>query len=213
LKREKFSKNLPENLIAITGTIASGKSAVLKIAHDSGYPVISADNLSKKVMVKGNACFDALKSEFGNIILDEKGDIDRKKLLSIVVVDLNLKKKLEDIVHPAIFELLEAELEELKSRGFKWVFVEVPLLFEGDWQDFFDYAICVTSPEKFIMERMLLRHQDNPEVLEMALKLKESHFSQEKKALLSDFVIENSGDLHELEEKFKKIISEIIHKH
>jgi len=212
LNREKSSEKFPDNLIAVTGTIASGKSTVITIAKDLGYPVISTDNLSKIVMAPGNACFDALKNEFGDIILDEKGCIDRKKLLSIISGDLNLKKKLEDIVHPAIFELLEAELKELKSRGFNWVFVEVPLLFESDFQNFFDYTICVTSPEEVIMDRILTRHANNSEMLDMVLKLKTSQLSQEKKAFLSDFVIENNCDIGLLREKFEKIIYKIRNK-
>ena len=181
--------------IAITGNIASGKSQVEKILSEK-YSVFDTDKISHEIL-------DNLTEFYGYDVFTN-GKIDRKKLGALVFSNPDLKKKLEDIIHPQVREVLYKIFEEQKNE--KFIFVSVPLLFEAGFEDMFDKIILVTTDEKTRLERLMKR--DNL-TEEEALRRINSQMNEKEKIEKSDFVIENNSNLEFLKTNIKQFISKL----
>lgn len=123
--------------IAVTGGIGSGKTTVCSIIKEMGYPVFSCDEVYAELLYSGKLT-EGIVEEFGKEVLTD-GKIDRRKLSACVFGDENKLKKLNEITHPKIFEEMFARAENLCGL----VIFEVPLLFEGGYQNLFDEVVVV----------------------------------------------------------------------
>ncbi len=129
--------------IAITGGIGSGKSEVGKIVKRAGFPLFSCDEIYGEVILTSEY-IERIKELFPSAF--QNGQIDRKRLASIVFSDESALKKLNEASHPLIMKTLYERME--KAEG-KYVFAEVPLLFEGGFEKDFDRVLIVMrSKEK-----------------------------------------------------------------
>ena len=183
--------------IAITGTMASGKSAVLQLLKQLGYPTVDADAISFQLMQKGEEGYRQSVACFGKDILEEDGSINRRKLASIIFQNNEKKQKLESILHP----LIRAQLLAMKKQNKEISFAEVPLLFEAGWEKDFDECWLITcSLETCIQRCMEERKMEKQEILERI----QAQMSVEEKKSKADVVIENDHDLNELEYKLKE---------
>ena len=90
--------------IGITGTIASGKTSVSILFRRMGFSVFNADNYAKMATHASNPCFQPLLEVLSEDVLDESGDIDRKKMASIIFNDEEKRKAVNAIVHPYVIE-------------------------------------------------------------------------------------------------------------
>lgn len=123
--------------IAITGGIGSGKSTVLQFLKEMGYPVFSCDELYREV-IRSQSYIQKITGVFPNVI--ENGEINRKKLAAEVFSDEKKRKTLNLIAHPLIMQQLMKEMDAAENE---FVFAEVPLLFEGNYEGLFDAVIVV----------------------------------------------------------------------
>lgn len=123
--------------IAITGGIGSGKSTVLQLLKEMGYPVFSCDELYREV-IRSQSYIQKITGVFPNVI--ENGEINRKKLAAEVFSDEKKRKTLNSIAHPLIMQQLMKEMDAAENE---FVFAEVPLLFEGNYEGLFDAVIVV----------------------------------------------------------------------
>jgi len=149
-----MTPNNQKLLIAITGGIGSGKSLVGKILKSSGCEVIEADEISKELNKRGNACYNAILKEFGKEFLDENLELDRIKFRNYIFSSEKRVKRLNEITHPIIIDEIFAAA---KSCGGKFVFVVVPLLFETNTQNKFDKIWIVSMNAKARAERAAKR--------------------------------------------------------
>lgn len=124
--------------IAVTGGIGSGKSTVCKIIAENGYPVFSCDE-EYKLLLSGGSLTKELAENFGQDILTDEGTINRKILSEKIFGDRKKLELLNKITHPKIFASLFKKSEEVEGI----VFFEVPLLFEGNYQNQFDGVIVI----------------------------------------------------------------------
>ncbi len=123
--------------IAITGGIGSGKSLVRKIIMKRGFPVFSCDDIYAEV-INSELYIREICRCFPSAIID--GKIDKKRLSEIVFQNDDARKKLNGIAHPLIMSQL---FKQMDACAHEYVFAEVPLLFEGGFEDFFDEVIVV----------------------------------------------------------------------
>ena len=123
--------------IAITGGIGSGKSTVSAYIKERGYPVFSCDEIYKEVITMP-AYINAIQKVFPNVI--QNGEIDRKRLSEQVFTDEKKRLDLNAVAHPLIMQRLMEKMQACKSE---LIFAEVPLLFEGGYQNWFDQIIIV----------------------------------------------------------------------
>ena len=142
-------------LIGLTGGIATGKSTVCKILKDLGVEIIDADQIAHNVL-KNKEVVKNIKKEFGFHILDDNGEIDRKKLGQVVFNDQKKLKKLESFTHPKIFEIIKNRLEVLDTDN-KLVVLDAPLLFEVALDKEVDETWVIYADKKTQIKRIVKR--------------------------------------------------------
>ncbi len=185
-------------LIGITGVIASGKSLVTNYLKELGYYTISADVVNRELLLE-----DVHIRKVNSLLFNINSDIlDKKEVRRLIFNDSEAKKKLERYLHPLIRVKIFELIKESKD---KVIFVEVPLLFEANYL-FFDKIITVYSPNNVILERLMIR--DNIKK-EEANKLIKSQMDIDKKASLSDYVIDNTKGVENTRKEVLKILEEM----
>lgn len=185
--------------IAITGNIASGKSAVQNILENRGYKVLDTDQIGHKLL----DTMPAIKDAFKDVDVFENGVISRDKLGRLIFSNPEHKKTLEEIIHPAIKEEILKFFCQNKNETL--VFVGIPLLFESDMRDIFDKALLIYTDDEVRLQRLLSRNHYS---LGYAKQRLQSQMPQDDKINLCDFVIYNNGTISELETSVKDFLSE-----
>ena len=198
-------------IIGITGGIATGKSTVTNIIKKKDYIVIDADKVARNIVMKNKPAYMEIVDFFGEDILAEDGNIDRKKLGSIIFGDEGLRKKLNQIVHPYIFQAIKEEI--LKYGEIEnLIFLDIPLLIEEldnliNHGINFDEIWVVYIDEKAQLNRLMKRDSiDKKEALDKI----NSQISIEMKKEYANRILDNRGNIKELEEQIDKILKEII---
>lgn len=192
-------------MIGITGGIASGKSTVVAMIKEAGYQVIDADQVVHQLQEKGGRLYEALKQAFGNEILKEAGDLNRKKLSEMVFSNPSHMATSSAIQNQIIKEELAAERDQL-AQSQTVIFMDIPLLIELGYQDWFDaiwlvYADAQTQLRR-LMARNHLREVD-------AKKRLSSQLSIEEKRPHASLVIDNSGDMETLRKQVHKALEQL----
>lgn len=187
---------------ALCGNIASGKSTVQKFLECNGYKVLDTDCVAHKLLTVKNK---ALLDEFEKYDVFEDGEFSRAKLGKLVFENPELKKKLENILHPQIREEIKKFFEQNKDE--KYLFVGIPLLFEANMQGMFDKILFVYADDDIRLKRLLAR---NNYTLTHAKARMNSQMTQEKKIQMSDYIINNNGDLEELYKNLFKLLEQIL---
>lgn len=184
--------------IALTGGIGAGKSLVAELFADLGAICIDSDQLAREVIERGKPGFDEVIARFGDEILLD-GEIDRSKLAAIVFQNADARRDLENIIHPKVRELAA----KLTSRAGENAVVinEIPLLFETKGQDRFDLVITVEANIEDRRARLLARGLKSYEIEKRIA----AQATREERESISDFVIENDGDVPALERKVLSI--------
>jgi dephospho-CoA kinase len=181
---------MPEKIvIGLTGNIATGKSIVLRMLQELGATVIDADKLVHRLMVQGGPAHQAIVEEFGNFILDDTGQIDRRRLGKIAFTIPEALTRLEEITHPAVRQEIQQRIENSNASV---VAVEAIKLFESGLADECQATWVVTSPSEIQLKRLVERRKMSPDQAQQRIKAQSS--AQEKVAK-ADLVIDNSGDL------------------
>ncbi len=189
--------------IAITGSLATGKSTVLKILESLGFSTFSCDSAVKE-LYQNEKVKKKVQEIFGKEILCSNGNLNKSKILEKILENQELKKKLENLIHPLVKEKLLFFLKTNKEK--KPVFVEVPLLFEVGWENLFDEIWVVTCSEKTQRERISEKGLDietGEKLLKFQIPLKE----KEKKA---NKVISTEKNLEELRKEIKEMLKEYL---
>ncbi len=192
-------------VVGVTGSFSSGKSAVTAIFKKLGARVFDADLTAKKATRKGTAVFRAIVQIFGKEYLGIDGQINRRKLARRVFSHPKDLRTLNILVHPeVIFEALKAR-RQMKSRKNGILVLDVPLLYESRMEKLADVIVVVDSSKKDMIRRGRQKGMEPA----LSKKILKTQWPFEKKARRADFVIQNHGNLKELEEKARQIFREI----
>jgi len=187
--------------IALTGSIATGKSTVVGYLSELGFDIIDADHIAHRIL---NEEHEAISRLFGAQLVKE-GMVDRKALGNIVFSDEHKRKQLEDLLHPLIYlhiEALSNDLDKLK----KPYFVDIPLFFEGSRYPI-EKILVVYTPANVQLQRLM--HRDGAD-LDEAQKRIDIQISIEEKRKKADYVIDNSGTLAALKQECIRVKEEIL---
>ena len=199
-----YLSNLMEMIflnIGITGSIACGKSTVSDYLKEKGYTIIDADKLGH-VALTSEDVKRRLSETFGaNILVNN--EISREVLGKLVFGNDNNLKKLNNIIHPKIKELILKLQEEHENEDL--VFLDIALLYEANFVDLVEKVAVVYVDEDIQLKRLMIRNSLSKGE---ALKRIESQMSPQEKASLGDFVINNS---YRKEDTFQQI-DEILEK-
>ena len=195
-------------IIGLTGGIGSGKSAATKILKEIGLKNIDLDQITHDLMKPGKIGYIEIKKEFGEKYIDINNAIDRKLLRNEIFLSLELKKRIESILHPNIFKECNKKLNKLKHE--KYLVLVIPLLFETKtYTNLIDESLLIDCSFRTQIERVINR-DDVSEAL--ANRIIKNQMSRDKKLLLADKVILNDGDIHnlkvQLESYYKNLLKD-----
>ena len=187
--------------IGLTGGIASGKTTVCNLFKDLSVEIIDADVISHELSKKGGAAFEEIIEAFEDEIIDNDGELDRKKLRSIVFNDDSKKKMLERIIHPKVLLSIN---EKIKASQSDYLIISVPLMIETGMNAMMDRVLLIDCNVETQIERLSQRDQSSREE---AIKIIESQASIESKRELSDDRIINNNEtsIEELTLKVKEL--------
>jgi dephospho-CoA kinase len=175
-------------VVAVTGSIGSGKSTVTTMLAAHGFPVLYADSLAREVVAKGSEGLAAVVAAFGPQVLDQDGTLNRKHLAALVFSDPALRRTLEQIVHPRVRAMLLSELARLATcqPPPQVIIYEVPLLFESSLpRPEIHKVVVVTAPRELLVQRVMTRDGCDRAHAEARLDR-------------ADYVLQNDGSRDEL---------------
>jgi len=197
-------------LVGLTGDnsgIGTGKSTVSSLFTELNVPVVDSDEIARKVVQPGRKAWKQIRQVFGDDILEPDGQINRPLLATIIFNNAERRQELNRITHPEIRKEIFWDIVCYLFRGYQFVVLDVPLLFEsGVWARHVHKIIVVTCEEDLQLQRLMdrnsLKESDAKARVAAQMPLRD-------KCAKADFVIENSGNLEDTREQVVKIYNEL----
>lgn len=177
--------------IGITGSLGTGKSAVSNFFREKGHLVISADKINQKLLEKK----EIVKDINSLLFKDDSKVLNKEKISKLIFFNSEKKKELESYLHPLIYNEM---VRQIAKSDEKIVFLEIPLLYETNFQDLVNYVIVVYLDEDIQIKRVMKR--DNI-LKDEAIMRVNSQMALREKVLKADYVIDNSGTIEETEKQ------------
>ena len=185
--------------IAVTGGIGSGKSLFCNFIKESGYAVYSCDEIYAEI-IEEEGYLSLLQERFPQCFI--KGELDKKLLSSLIFSDPKERRALENLAHPLIMERLLKKME-----GEKIAFAEVPLLFEGGYEELFDCVVALVRSK----EERIKAVEKRSGLTEMEINERmNSQFDPAQLKTKKCLIVENNGTQEELKKKAEELLSQII---
>ena len=184
-------------IIGLTGGIGSGKSEVSRLFSELGVPIVDVDVISHQLTVKGQSTLKAIANQFGTIVLNKDGSLNRERLREIVFNKPEARHALEAIMHPAIYE--EAMIELNRNKAIPYQILVVPLLFESTrYQKLINHSLVIDCDSATQIDRASKRDGSSKSQIE---KIIAAQIPRETRNQLADDIITNNGSLDDLKEK------------
>ena len=187
--------------IGLTGGIASGKTTVCDLFKELSVEIIDADIISHELSKRDGDAFQEILDAFGDDIIGDDGELDRKKLRSIVFNNNTKKKILEEIIHPKVLLSINEKIEASLSN---YLIISVPLMIETGMNEMMDRILLIDCSAETQIQRLIKRDQTTREE---AIIIIENQASIETKRELSDDIIinNNATSIEELRIKVKDL--------
>lgn len=189
-------------IIGITGASGSGKSTLVKLL---GLKVVDADRVAASVTEKGTRCLKELSESFGEDILENSGELNRKKLAEKAFSSKENTALLNRITHPYIIEKIEKEIELLKKTESE-IILDAPQLFEAGCEKLCDMTVGVLADRDLRIKRIIERDS-----LTLSQALRRINAGKDDDFFKSncDMIIINDGSLDKLKKEAQNIIKAI----
>ncbi len=179
-------------VVAVTGGIASGKSAVTARLQSLGVPVIDADLIARELVEPGEVALDEIVQRFGTEVLDREGRLDRRRLRQKIFSDAAARHDLEALLHPRIRERMR---ERILAAQAPYVVLAIPLLTASSRYPFIDRVLVVDVPEQMQIERLTRRDGVDEAGARAVLA---AQIGRAERLALADDLVDNSGSLESL---------------
>ncbi|MFC1939850.1 dephospho-CoA kinase [Chloroflexota bacterium] len=189
-------------VIGLTGGIGSGKSTVSKCLAELGAIILDADKVGHEAFKPGTEAWREVVATFGKQVLTPGGEIDRKKLGEIVFSQPESLARLNQIMHPRMYEMMKAQIEEYRRQGVDVVVLEAAILLEANWTPLVDEVWVTVTPEAMVIDRV--KKQRGLAEEETMARIR-SQLSSEERVKHADVVINNDGNLGEVEAKVREL--------
>ena len=185
--------------VVLTGGIASGKTAVSDCFSRMGVPVIDTDRIARQVVEPGQPALKLISELFGPDYLDTGGRLDRRKMREAIFSNPAMKSRLEGILHPRIAEKVIERVSEVEAP---YCLLVIPLYAESRAYEWINRVLVVDVSEEVQLKRVMARDKISRKHAQSIL---DAQSTRQQRITLADDIIDNSGDLNELEEKVKKL--------
>lgn len=196
--------------VGLTGSISCGKSTVARMLEGKGAFIIDFDRLAHDVEEPDKPAWRRIVDTFGPDVLREDRTIDRARLGTLVFADRRKLEKLNEIVHPAVFEAWRRSVEEIRGvRPDAIVVSDFPLLIELGKQKDYDVILLVYIPPQEQIRRLILRNGYSPEE---AIQRVNSQMSIEDKIDFADIIVNNAGPREQTQAQIDKIWTQLLKK-
>lgn len=186
-------------IVGLTGGIGSGKSEVSRRFEKHGIDVIDADVIARDVVDIGKPALKEIVNHFGENILNSDKTLNRIKLRQLIFDDASKKKWLENLLHPLIRTDTIAQLDQSKSL---YKILSSPLLLESTQHELVDRVLVVDADESLQVSRAMVRDTNDPGQIK---KIMATQLSRAERVAKADDIIENHGDLDDLDHQVKKL--------
>jgi len=192
-------ENTKPMVVALTGGVASGKSAVSGHFAELDVPVVDTDIIARQVVKAGSSGLAAIKTAFGPEMITAEGALDRGLLRRKIFEEPGARTRLEDILHPRIAEEARRQLAALKAP---YAILVVPLLVESGLFSDADRVLVVDVPEDLQIERLMAR---DGTTRKQAKAMLSAQASREQRLAKADDVVDNTGTLVELNARVEEL--------
>ena len=193
-------------IIGLTGGIGCGKSTVSNMFVARGAKLVDADAIAREVVAVGSPILAEVAAQFGADILHPDGSLNREQLGSLVFQNPQLKKQLENILHPPIRQLIRARMNAYHTENpDRLVIVDIPLLYESQLEEMFEHIVVVYVPEDVQVTRLIAREGWSEEVAKHRIS---TQMPIEAKRLRANSVISNQFSLEDTERQVDELMME-----
>lgn len=182
-------------IVGLTGGISSGKSTVSSYLKQLKIPVIDADEVARKVVEPNSQGVKEIKKAFGSDVFEEDGSLNRQKLGELVFSKVENRQKLDELLQPLIKIMILEEIEAYRQKGEKMIVLDLPLLFEKQYEELCEEIIVVYVPKELQLERLMKRNQYTKQE---ALSRIDSQLSIEEKRKRATVLLDNQGTIQQL---------------
>lgn len=190
-------------LVGVTGGIGSGKSIVCAAFEQLGRTVISADALAREIMDSEDSVKKKVQQLFGPASYTPEGKLDRKFVAARAFSGASARKKLDAIVHPAVFREIDRRVSSLSPEQRQpYIIIEAALIFESGLDKQLDYVIVVHAEEETRIRRVIERDICTREEV---LRRMAAQLPPDEKVKRADFVIRNESNSSQLASKIQFI--------
>ena len=186
-------------ILGLTGGIGSGKSAASTWFETQGITVVDADIVAREVVEKGQPALQHIHAAFGDWVLLENGELNRRALREHIFKDPNARQTLEHITHPAIRQSI---IHQLQSATTPYVILVSPLLFETNQHELTDHTLLIDATEELQIQRA---SQRDGQSIEQIHKIIQAQMPRQQKQQLADDIVLNDGHLEHLHRHLKAL--------
>ncbi len=193
--------------IGLTGGVCCGKSLVAHYFEQLGATTIDLDALAKQATLPNQIAYHKIIETFGENILDNNNNIQRKTLRQIIFSNPKAKKQLESIVLPALEQLEHNIVTKLDNNQQKIVITHGATIIETGWYQKYQKIIVVSTTPQIQLQRLMKR--DNMDEI-AATKMIEAQISNDEREKYANIVIQNNGDKQNLKTQVKEVYNKIL---
>ncbi|MBI2288023.1 MAG: dephospho-CoA kinase [Chloroflexi bacterium] len=188
-------------VIGLTGGIGSGKSTVSQCLAELGAVIIDADDVGHEAFKPDTPAWQEVVAAFGRQIVAPDGEINRQNLGEIVFNNPEALSRLNRIMHPRIYDMAKAQIEQYRQQGVDVVVLEAAILIEAKWTPLVDEVWVTVAPEAMVLKR--LKKQRGLEKAQTLARIR-SQLTTKERIKYADVVIDNDGDLNQMKSKVRE---------
>ena len=192
-------------IVGLTGGISSGKSTVSSYLKQLKIPVIDADEVARKVVEPNTQGAKEIRKAFGSDVFEEDGSLNRQKLGALIFSNAENRQKLDELLQPLIKIMILDEIEAYRQKGENMIVLDLPLLFEKQYEELCEEIIVVYIPRKLQLERLMKRNQYTKQE---ALSRIDSQLSIEEKRKRATVLLDNQGTIQQLYQQVEQWLVE-----
>ena len=195
-------------IVGITGGIGSGKTEAAKLFAELSVPVIDLDDIAHQITRKDHLGYIEIKKHFGKKYFNEKDEINRKNLKIDFFNSIKVKKKIESILHPIIFDECKKQINKHKSQ--EYIVIVIALLFETEsYLKIINESLFIDCYENIQIKRVASRDKLDVNLIKSIIK---SQLPREEKIEKADKIINNNGTFKLFKNKIYEYHKEISQK-